>query len=223
LTVPQTVAPLFHLRGQVSYDGAPQPCFFVGVSGGNQRVPVITEHYHSNFAESDPSGRFDFLVAASNYTINVTLPKPLLHLDGGVPDPLTTPSVGSGVTSVIVSTADVDLDPINIAYHDYAVMTPTPGPASLPTTFQFTVPSGMTSAELVLEGANVPGNDPWYSSRLLTATPTSAIFSGTFGGMLGQAMPGRRYYWGTFQKQRASQAMVPIWTEATLLFPITFQ
>jgi hypothetical protein len=223
LTVPQTAPSLVHLRGQVRYDADPQPCFFVALNGGNQLTPVRLEHWFSNFAESDAAGSFDFLVAPSSYQLTVTLPKPLMHLDGGVPDPLTTPAIGYGATAVTVSTSDVDLDPINIAYHDYATMAPTPGPTSLPATFHFTVINGAASGALVLEGADVPGNDPWYTSRYMTTTPTAAVFQGTFAGMLGQAMPGRTYYWGTFQNQRASQAMSPIWKQASLLFPITFQ
>jgi hypothetical protein len=223
VTVPQVAAPIVHLRGKVTYGGAPQPCFAVDLEAGELRKPgggVLSEHTTANFAESDVDGAFDFPVAAGPLGVTVRFP---FKLDGdaGYPSPLAFPSVGVARTGVTAAGADLVLDPVDVAYSsaDYAAMAPTSGAATLPVTFTFSLVKGSTAAAAAVISTNIAGNDPGYESAF--GTTTSLSWDGTLGNG-SKVKSGTTYYWGAWQKSAPGSAGT-VWTSESLLFPISFQ
>ena len=221
LTVPQVASPLHHVRGTVTYAGAPQPCFAVSVEVGELRAPnhtVLSEHYTGNVIQLGPDGTYDFPVADGPVGVIVRYPFLLAGPAAPYPDPTVTPSIGYARTSATVSGADLVLDPAEVAYPaaDYAAMSPTHGTGTLPQAFAYTMVAGAQAASLAVIGTNIAGNDPAYWSAFGTATALS--WDGTFGNGT-KAVVGTKYWWGTWQRRVGATTT---WAEESLLFPITF-
>lgn len=220
ITVPQTPSTIHHLRGTVSYAGAPQPCFVVQLDVGQLYKPggaPLSEHYIANFVESGPDGTFDFPVADGPVIVNARFP---FHLAGATtyPDPMSTPAIGVARTGTKMAGADVTLDVVDVAYPhaDYVALAPTTGTATLPVTFNWSVVAGATSAAVSVIGTSIAGNDPAYISTY--GTQTSESWDGTLLGGT-HVVSGTTYWWGTWQKRTVGATT---WTEESLLFPIVF-
>lgn len=220
VTVPQVASTLHHLRGQVVYDGAPQPCFPLQIDVGELYKDggslVLSEQGQANYAESAADGTFDFPVASAQVMAVVRYPFSLNGSDAGYPDPSNTPTIGYARTSTkSLDTTDVTLDPVEVSYPhaDYAAMSPTNGKGTLPETFQFTIVPGSSAVSVAVISTNIAGNDPAFWGP--SGSATSYTWDGAFGGNGGSVVPGKTYYWGTWQKRG-------IWNEESLLFPIVF-
>jgi hypothetical protein len=228
VTVPQSTTPpaLHHLRGKVVYNGEPQPCFSVAVDVGEMYKDgggVLSEQSTANYMESGPDGAFDFPIASGPVMAVVRYPFLLTSADAGYPTmPSQIAAMGYARTGSNLAAGDVVLDPVEVSYPaaDYGKMSPTSGTPSLPTTFTYSVVPGSTSASVAVIGTNIAGNDPSFWSPFGSAT--SLTWDGGFGGTQGSAIPGKQYWWGTWQKRLLSDGGT-VWSEESLLFPITFQ
>jgi hypothetical protein len=224
VTVPQPASPpVSHVRGTLLLAGQRLPCYSVALEAGEliQNNKVLSEHYTANFVESGPDGSFDFPVVDGPYGVIVRYPFLLSAADAGYPDPTQTPSAGYARTGLGISGADVTLDPIDLAYPDYAQMAPTNGTGTLPVTFQYTLVPGAAAAAVAVIGTHIAGNDPAYWGPF--STNTSTTFDGTLGGNLGPVKKGTTYYWGTWQRFSPQTDGGTTWVEESLLFPIVFQ
>jgi hypothetical protein len=225
LKVPQTAAPLVHIKGTVVYQGIPAGCYPIEFRSGRLVVDHKDESEQgtSNFAESATDGTFDFPVAASAppYEVLIRFPFHLSGAHASYPDPSITPSVGVARSAVVVGNADTLLGLVDISYpvSDYAAMSPTSGSATLPVKFAFTVIAGASGARVAVIGSNDPGDDAAYASGY--STSTSATWDGGFNGEKGGAEPGKTYYWGTWQQRAPLGDAGLTWNEESLLFPIT--
>jgi hypothetical protein len=221
VTVPQFDEPTAHIRGTVLFGGEPQPCFAVDLEAGELRqgAKVLAEHDTADYAETRADGSFDFLVAQNApYGIIVRYPFTLHGTDAGYPDPSMWPVIGVARTN-LTATSDIVLASLDVQYRDYAVMSPRPGAVTtLPVTFQFSVITGSSGAQVSVIANNTAGNDPLYSSGYGSAT--SVTWNGSFNGSSGMAKLGQQYYWGTWQILGDATTK---WNAESLLFPIQFQ
>jgi len=227
LTIPQpAAAAVVHLKGTVVFNGAPQSCYSVDLEAGevDANGKVVSEHDTANYTESASDGTFDFPVAVgAPYGVTIRFPFLLSGKDAGYPDPFDTPSVGTTRTGVTLTpTGDLTLPPANVAYptSNYTAMSPTSGTASLPVTFKITLLPGSGATRASVTSTNVAGNDPAYASEF--DTTTTVVWDGGFNGASGNAVIGTTYYWGAWQRFNPVVDGGPMWTEQSLLFPITF-
>jgi hypothetical protein len=221
VTVPQVAPTLRHLRGALTFAGQPLPCYSVALDAGElrQNGKVLSEHTTANFAESAADGTFDFPVADGPMLIAVRFPFGLVT---GYPDPAQTGSSGIARTGVTVAGADVTLDPVDLAYPDYALMAPASGGAqALPVTFQYSVIPGAQTAAASVIATNIAGNDPAWEGPF--DNTGSATFDGTLGGNGGMVVAGKQYYWGSWQRFPPRSDGGVSWVAESLLYPITFQ
>jgi hypothetical protein len=223
-TVPlPATPPIYHLTGKVLFKGAPQPCYSVSVSAGELAEDMgSSEKSEANFIETGADGSFDFPVAAGPFGITVRYPFFLTGANAAYPSPSATPSLGYARTdSVTVSGGDVAVVAIDMAYPDYARMTPAfGGSATLPVTFGLSVIPGADEASVAVIKTNIAGNDPAYWGPF--STMTTSTWNGAFGGSGGNVVLGTTYYWGTWQRFDPKVAGGATWTAESLLFPITF-
>jgi hypothetical protein len=215
ITVPQTPAPLYHVKGVVTWAGLPQPCFAIDLQLGELRTKTglaISEHGTAMFTETGPDGSYDFLVAAGPFGIDITYPFGLVT---GYPNPTTTPSVGITRTAGTVTTADVTLDPADISYPEanYAALTPMAPMVTLPVTFTLDLIPGSSSMTAAVSITIVAGNDPTFWGKF--NADTSIPFDGT------GITKGKTYWWGAWQRRIGSTGTT--WTMESLMFPIVFQ
>jgi hypothetical protein len=223
ITIPQSTTPFptYQVTGELTYQGAPQPCYSVDLEIGelDDGGTVLSEHGTGNYTETQSDGTYSFTVA--NGPIGITIRYPF-GLSGSYPNPLTTPSLGTTRTNTAVAGADLAMPTADIAYPlaDYAAMMPAPGATSaLPVTFQFTLIPGASLAKVSVTSTNVAGDDPSFWSAASSAT--SVTWDGGFGGGdAGKgAEAGTTYYWGTWPWP-AADAAAPAWVSESLLFPI---
>jgi hypothetical protein len=223
VTVPQVAATTYKLRGQVDYDSKPQACYTVKLEVGELVVgnAAKREHNTANITETAADGSFEFDVAGGLMGTTVAFPFNLVELDAGYPDPLVYRSAAVALPAMFTVAADTAIDAVNMAYHDYDLMTPVGAAGKLPVTFTYTLIAGAGTANFVGDKTNIPGNDPGFSAP--QSTMTTYTWDGAFGGGSSTAMPGTTYYWGTFQKMTPATDGGTLWTVESMLFPITFQ
>lgn len=215
MTIPQVAVPaLHHVHAVVTYAGIPQACFSVSLLVGELRgdkQALISERGLANVAETAADGTFDFPIAdGTEMQAAVRFP---FGLADAYPDPATTPSIGFARQQFDMAGADVALDPVDVSYGDYALMSPVAGAQTIPTTFTYSVVAGSTDAAIAVIATNLAGKDPGFESPF-DGGP-SFQWNGVFSNGK-MEVTGTQYYWGAWQHRGA-------WTDESLLFPITFQ
>ncbi len=215
LTVPQLVAsPLLHVRGVVHSGGAPIAGYLIEI----EREEPSSHHMFADRTTAGADGTFDLPVATGSYRLQVLHPTFYAMNDAQRTSPETFAAVRRTISSATPVTADVTLNPAEVAYEGYAAMTPR-GATTLPTTFTFAVPAG-TKARAAVYGPTPEIGDPWWVGPLGTAT--SDVFDGGFdtkqasdAGLKADA----GYFWGT-EQQYATPAGGVTWTAQSMVFPV---
>jgi hypothetical protein len=213
LTVPVVAPTTAHVTGRVLVDGAPAASYIIVF----EREEATTHHFFANRTTTGTDGTYDFVAAAGSYRVQIQHPDYLAKTDAHL-DPVALARLRRIISGKFAVSPDVAVPDVDMAFHDYALFTPTPS-AQLPTAFTFT--SG-TNAKLDVYGGGMEIGDPWYASD---ATKTGgSMFTGTFNtpkATTQDAMMGTRYWWGIEQPRPAGTGGIS-WTYQTMVFPITW-
>jgi hypothetical protein len=226
LDVPQgTPSAMYHLRGQVTFDGGAAPGWLVVL----ERNEKGSHHMFVNRTDSDSSGNYDLQAAPGVYRFQVQLPTYLFQTDAEH-DPFLEQTVRRSISgNMTVGSADIPVAPAEISYHVYGSMQPVDaGVQTLPVTFSYDMLPGATSAYAsVYGGGNDAGffeiGDPWWSGHATSTATGSTTFDGGFAGAAAtqtNAIPGEPYLWGAWQSTPADGGVT--WTEQSMVFPIVF-
>ncbi len=222
LTVPQPAgAPLFAVTGSIYEDGKPKAGYRVEL----HRMEKGTHHYFANGTTTDAKGAFAIMAAAAGYQIHIQHPS-LAATTDVQRDPMTLQAVRRLISAQFALTGDLALVPLEAAYHDYAQMLPAGGTMVLPGSFMFTVIAGSTGARLAIYGMTGAGQnigDPWFTSPYAKAT--SVAFDGKFDTTHAAdpiAIPGKQYYWGTWEELAKRTDGGPTWSTESMVLPIKF-
>ena len=215
LTVPAAPASaIAHVRGSVVSSGAPIAGYLVVI----ERDEPKSHHMFVDRTTTGADGTFDLTVAAGSYRAQVLHPTFYAMTDAQRTSPETLAAVRRSISSAIVIDADTTLEPAEVAYGGYAAMEPR-GPATLPTTFTFTVAAG-AKARAAVYGPGASIGDPWWVAPL--GTTGTAVFDGGFDTtQAGDAglLPDAHYSWGTEQQYPKADGGVS-WTAQSMVFPI---
>lgn len=220
IVVPQpAAAPVHHITGKVLYDGAPAAGYLVVLDSDETDFGP----YFENRTNSGADGTFDLTAPNGMHRIQVQHPS-YLTLDDAERDPYTLKAFRRSVSSSFFVGATVALQEVDMAYLDYDKMSPTMS-ATLPTTFEISIPPSYTTARVAVYGGVDPlapsvGN-AWFQSDNVAAT--SVPFDGTFNttSAVGSAVvPGDQYYWGTYHYRAAGVGKT--WRSQSMVLPITW-
>ena len=207
----------FHIKGEVDEAAAPVAGYLVVV----ERNEMGSHHQYVNRTTTGADGKYDLLVAAGTYRLEVLHPTFLSMTDAQRTDPATYAAVRQVLSSAITVTADVDVNTPDVSFTTYAAMTPT-GNATLPTTLTFAVPDGAKShAEIYGPTATI--GDPWWTGTV--GTGTSEIFDGGFNtGKAddGGIDPAKTYSWGVENVYAQPKNGTVSWTAQSMVFPIAW-
>ena len=220
LTVPQpAAAAAYHITGTVTYDGKAVGGYLVVV----ERDEAQSHHFFANRSHSVQDGTFDLEVAAGHYRMQVLHPT-FLALTDAARDPAALLATRRALSSSFATTGAVALNPAEVAYHDYAQLSPqaSDGGEALPTTFHFTVVAGALAARMAVYGPGANIGDPWFASPYGIAT--SVVFDGGFNTAQAtqtEVQPGTVYHWGTWQQAPIPDGGVE-WTRESMVLPISF-
>ncbi len=219
LTMPQpAAATLYHLKGTVTYDGAARAGYIVVL----EREEKSSHHFMANRSDSAADGSFDFAMAQGTYRIQVQHPTLLSETDLQR-DPLTLQAMRRQISSQVLIAAPSTFAPVDVAYHDYAKLSPVGDAGAPPVTFSYTVIAASLAARLAVYGPGKNVGDPWYASAYSAAT--SAVFDGGFNtpqALEDAAAPDASYWWGTWQLSGPTDGGVK-WAGESMVFPVTFQ
>ncbi len=144
-------------------------------------------------------------------------------------DPLDYPAQRRTISSRIPVTADVVVPTPELAFHDYALMTPADGGTfALPTDFSYTRAPWAANVHLAVYGGNDGGaqniGDPWFVGKTYQFASGSSTFDGGFGTAQAtetSVRPGEHYFWGTSHADAVDGGTN--WTAESMVFPIHFQ
>jgi hypothetical protein len=222
VTVPQPpAAARYTVAGRVTLDGNPAPGWLAVL----ERDEPKSHHYFVDRSDAAADGSFSASLAAGTYRVQLLHPSYL-----SANDLTLSQTLGNQSRRVLSSTftvgGEVTLSSAEVAYHDYAQLQPTDvdGGVAMPTLFSFTLVQGAVKARLAIYGGQQPEvGDPWYASTYGTAT--SDTFDGGFNTMqaaMPSAVPGDRYFWGTWQINDGVDGGVQ-WTRQSMVIPIHFR
>jgi hypothetical protein len=207
-------APLAHVRGLVVSGGKPIADFLVMI----EREETGSHHTFVNRTNTGTDGAYELAVAPGTYRLSVLHPSFLAKNDAQRTNPEALGAARRTLSSPITVTADMELNAAEVAWDDYATMTPT-GSAALPTTFTFAGPAG-TKTRAAVYGPGKSVGDPLWVSEL--TTETSVEFD---GGLTPKATgtavvdAGAQYWWGT-ERQYPKPTGGVVWTAQSMVFPI---
>jgi hypothetical protein len=221
LTVPQpAAAPLNHLKGTVTYDGAPKSGYLVLL----ERNEPMYHHFAVNRTDTASDGTFDCVMAPGKYRVQVLYPTYLSQTDADR-NPLVLQALRRSISGTKEISATTTFEPVELADHDYDKLSPVDaGALPLPVTFTYTVLPSASAAQLQLYGPGASIGDPWYTGGAYSAA-TSAVFDGGFNttkATTPSPEAGTSYWWGTSQQSGSADGGV-VWEGETMVFPIQFQ
>jgi hypothetical protein len=211
---------VYHVHGKVTYDGQGIGGYLVQLD----RQETMSHHFFLNRSVTAADGTFDLQVTSEQVRLQVLHPT-FLNKTDVERDPVTLAAMRRSISGSFPVSADVTVNPTEIAYHDYAKLTPT-GAGTLPTTFKISVITGAAKAKAAVYGVangmikNI--GDPWYDSGYGTATTVS--FDGTFNtkqAMMMKVQTGTEYLWGTWQQWPTPMGGVA-WSGESMVLPITW-
>jgi hypothetical protein len=215
LTVPLPAeSTIAHVRGTVVSSGAPIADYLVVV----ERDEPKSHHMFVDRTTTGADGTFVLAVAAGTYRAQVLHPTFYKMTDAQRTSPESLAAVRRSISSAILIDADTTLNAAEVAYGGYAAMAPR-GPATLPTTFTFSVTAG-TKARAAVYGPGASIGDPWWVAPL--GTTGSDVFDGGFDTMQASdagLVPDAHYSWGTEQQYPKADGGVS-WTAQSMVFPI---
>ena len=209
-----------HVTGKVVVDGTATAGYLVVL----EREEAGSHHFFVDRSTTGADGTYSFSAAPGSYRIQVQYPQIESATDATV-NPATMTTLRRSISTAFAVSADVALADAELAFHDYAALTPRTT-AKLPTTF--TLETDTPSPKLDVYGTANHGagdniGDPWYSSAAITTG--SAVFNGTFTTKQANetaVATGERYFWGIERVTAADSAGIK-WTQQSLVFPITWQ
>lgn len=215
LTVPlppaSTVA---HVRGVVLSSGVPIAGYLVVI----ERDEPKSHHMFVDRSTTGADGAFDLVVAAGTYRAQVLHPTFYKMTDAQRTSPESLAAVRRTISSAVAIDADTTLNAAEVAYDGYAAMEPR-GPATLPTTFAFSIAAG-AKARAAVYGPGATIGDPWWVAPL--GSTGSDVFDGGFNTAQASDAglePDAHYSWGTEQQYPKGDGGVS-WTAQSMVFPI---
>jgi hypothetical protein len=220
ITVPQTGTPtLYAVSGQVDVGANPGANFLVVF----EREEPTTHHTFVDRANTAADGSFTFMAAPGNYRFQIQHPEFESKNDSQL-QPATLGILRRNVSTSLMLSAAKTLASVDMAYTTYAQLQPQPGTTqqALPTTFTF--PTGKTNLD-IYAGAKQIG-DPYYFATTTSGTSTFAspgMFNTPQATKAGQTMvvAGTQYWWGV-EIIRAADSSGLVWTNQSMVFPITW-
>ncbi len=218
LTVPQSArAPLFHVRGAVHSHGGAIAGFLVQI----ERNEKASHHMFADRATSGADGKFDLVVAAGTYRIEILHPTFYALNDTDRSDPESYQAVRRSLSSAFTVAADRELNAAEIAYDGYAAMQPR-GATTLPTTFTFTAPLLGTRERAAIYPPRASVADPLWVAPL--GMTSSDVFDGGFNTSKadGGLVPDASYLWGTESEYPTPDGGVT-WTAQSMVYPVRWQ
>jgi len=229
ITVPQTATPtLYAVSGKVVVGANAGASFLVVLEreeplGGSP--PKFTHHTFVDRTNTAADGSFTFTAAPGNYRFQVQHPQFESATDSQL-QPATLGILRRNISSSFMVSAAQTFANFDMAYTTYAQLLPQPGTTqqALPTTF--TLPTGKTNVD-VYAGAKEIG-DPYYNASTTTGSSTFAS-PGTFNQQAAMkanppqtmVVPATQYWWG-IEITRAADASGLVWTNQSMVFPITW-
>jgi hypothetical protein len=212
-----TGSPTAHVRGKVVSNGEPIADYLVMI----ERSEVGGHHTFVNRTVAAKDGSYDLVVALGTYQVSVLHPTFYSLTDAQRTNPADLAAIRRTMSSAIVLTADVDLGPVEVAYGDYAAMTPQ-GSTTLPTTFAVPTHDGF-KARAAVYGPGKTVGDPWWTSDFVN-TPTTEFDGGfdTKAAADAGIDAAAQYWWGTLRVYPKAKGGVS-WTAQSMVLPIQWE
>ena len=162
-------------------------------------------------------------MAKGQYRLQVQYPTFISQTDSER-HPLTLLAVRRSISAARPISASEAFPAVDVAFHDYDMMSPTDGGEALPTTFHYTVIAGAHEAYAAVYGSGGEIGDPWFATK--ASTSVTAVFDGGFNtaqALAKQVEAGVPYSWGTWQEADPTPDGGVIWTGESMVLPVGFK